>query len=135
MAVFALPSSRPRAELLPYTPGAAVPPPLWKEDLPTRVTLETNGSVPTLLILRDQLTPGWRATLDGNPVPIQRQEETQIFRVVKVPEGRHTVVFHYEPASFRLGLYLACLSLLLLFSSAIQAPLRAERNRRSQKGI
>ena len=90
MAISALPASRPRAELLSEASNTVVPPPLWKEDLPTRVTLETDVPVPTTLILRDQLTPGWTATVDGQTVTfpaVPRLDPKQAFEYHVTAKG------------------------------------------------
>ncbi|HZP83960.1 MAG TPA: hypothetical protein VFB21_20135 [Chthonomonadaceae bacterium] len=110
MAIYALPNARPRAALT--APNS--PPVVWKEDGPTRVTLEVDAPAATTLYLADQFYPGWHATLDSQPVSISRQAQAPVFRAVAVPAGHHTVAFRYEPASFRIGLYLACLACLLL---------------------
>jgi hypothetical protein len=111
MAVFALPHPRPRAELILPTGTAPV---TWNQDDPTRVTLTVDAPSTGSLTLSDQFYPGWHATLNDHPVPITRQPDTPIFRAVAVPPGHHVVAFRYEPASFRVGLYLACLSCCVL---------------------
>jgi hypothetical protein len=80
----------------------------WLEDGPTRVTLAVNAPAPSALVLADQFYPGWRATVDGAPAPVERANG--IFRRVHVPPGRHTVTFAYRPAAFRIGLYLMLLA-------------------------
>ena len=119
MAVYALPHPLARARLVAPSPQSADrpgPAPEWKEDTPTRVTIEVAPSSPSDLILADQFYPGWHAALDGREVPLARASlpSAPIFRVVAVPAGHHTVAFRYEPASFRVGLYLACFACLLI---------------------
>ncbi len=118
LAVYALPNALPRAALASDPPAETAAPGhaslVWRQDDPTRVTLETNAPVPTILTLRDQFYPGWRAWVDDRPVAITRAADAPIFRAVAVPPGAHRVAFRYEPASFRIGLYLACLASLLL---------------------
>jgi uncharacterized membrane protein YfhO len=65
-----------------------------------------------ILNLADQFYPGWNAYLDGQTVPITRRADVSVFRAVAVPPGEHVVSFRYEPAGFRVGLYLACLACL-----------------------
>jgi vacuolar-type H+-ATPase catalytic subunit A/Vma1 len=63
-----------------------------------------------------QIYPGWKASVDGDAQPIQRAN--YLFRAVRVPAGRHTVRFRYQPTSFRAGaaISLAALTgILLLF--------------------
>jgi len=80
----------------------------WREDGPTRVILALDAPAPATLTLADSFYPGWRAALDGAPVPIERAGE--IFRAVRVPPGRHTVSFEYRPSGFRVGLFLMLLA-------------------------
>lgn len=58
-----------------------------------RVEVEANG--PGTLLLADTWYPRWLATLDEVPVAIGRADVA--FRAVAVPEGRHLVVFTYDP--------------------------------------
>lgn len=51
--------------------------------------------------------PGWRATVDGEPVPLLRANGA--LTALVVPAGRHRVLLRYRPAS--LGWGLACASL------------------------
>ena len=68
---------------------------------PERVEIETNGAQDGYLILTDAYYPGWTATIDGQPTPIERADI--LFRAVKVPVGVHQVEFRYEPRSFAVG--------------------------------
>jgi hypothetical protein len=76
----------------------------WREDGPTRVTLEATAPAATNLMLADQFYPGWHASVAGSPATIQRAEE--VFRSVAVPAGKYTVTFRYQPMGFRFGLFL-----------------------------
>jgi hypothetical protein len=68
-----------------------------------RIMVETNrrGS----LVVSDALAPGWRARLDGEPVPIERAD--MLFRAVAVPPGRHEVEMTYLPSSVPAGFALS----------------------------
>lgn len=59
----------------------------------------------SLLVLLDNIYPGWIATVDGKQTPILTADYS--FRTIQLPEGTHTVVFTYRPQSFIVGLYLA----------------------------
>lgn len=61
--------------------------------------------------------PGWRATVDGAPVPIERHE--QIFSAVSVSRGRHVVEKRYRPLLPVLGAAgsLVSFALLLIVAS------------------
>lgn len=69
---------------------------------PQRLTIDVHASTAGRVVLADTFYPGWTATVDGEETTIHRAHG--VFRSVRVPEGRHRVVFAYEPLSFRLGL-------------------------------
>jgi hypothetical protein len=62
------------------------------------------------LVTGDAYYPGWRAELDGTPVPLHRANLA--FRAVYVPEGEHLIMHRYEPVSIRIGLALSAASLI-----------------------
>jgi hypothetical protein len=117
MAIYTIANALPRARQIPTSPAtekSSYPPITWVEDTPNRITLRTGETQePTLLALADQFYPGWKATEDGLSVAIQRMPDAP-FRQVFMPPGAHTVTFRYDPASIRLGLFLACFSVLLI---------------------
>lgn len=79
---------------------------------PNRIELETQSSTPALLFLSDNYYPGWKASVDGKEVAILRANFS--FRSVALPEGKHKVIFSYEPKVFFWGLRISVLSLILL---------------------
>jgi hypothetical protein len=64
-----------------------------------------------MLILSDAYFPGWKATVDGNAVQIEKAYGA--LRGVVVPAGTHTVIMRYRPASFLIGATLSVLGLIL----------------------
>jgi hypothetical protein len=79
---------------------------------PERVLIESASVEPALLVLSDGDDPGWRATVDGVPVPIYRTNV--LLRGVEVPAGRHTVEFIYRPDPWQQGLWVGAIGLMLL---------------------
>jgi hypothetical protein len=77
---------------------------------PERVVVETNGEGAGWLVLTDAWYPGWRATVDGQPVEITRADI--LFRAVPVPPGLHRVEFEFAPASCWLGAAISLVTLL-----------------------
>ncbi|MEM7311191.1 MAG: hypothetical protein AAF682_31275 [Planctomycetota bacterium] len=78
--------------------------------LPREVILEARLAAPGLVVLADTWAPGWNATVDGEPQPIERVDHA--LRGVWVPEGTSELVFRYEPASFLVGAGLSLIGLL-----------------------
>jgi hypothetical protein len=75
----------------------------------SRVTVETDAAADAVLVLADAYFPGWHAYLDGKTA--EMVPAYHAFRAVVVPKGPHLVEFRYEPASFRLGMALSCVTL------------------------
>jgi hypothetical protein len=73
-----------------------------------------------MLVLLDNYYPGWRVTdaVTGRRLPMHRVNMT--FRGVPLPDTSREVRFRYEPASFRLGLYLALLAAMVLAAATVQ---------------
>jgi uncharacterized membrane protein YfhO len=65
-----------------------------------------------LLVLNDSNFPGWQAYVNGRAVP--SVIANYLFRGVQVPAGKSTVEFRYEPLSFRAGVGVAAVALLIL---------------------
>ena len=62
------------------------------------------------LIRRELFFPGWRATLNGEPIAIERSGE--LFQSVPLPAGDFTVRFHYAPPFINVA-HTLCLAGLL----------------------
>ena len=77
---------------------------------PQRVELVASLQHPGLVILADTYYPGWKLTIDGQPAPIYRTN--RLMRGAAVKAGRHTLVYTYDPDSFRIGGALSIVGLL-----------------------
>lgn len=71
-----------------------------------------------LLVLPEVHYPGWRVEVDGRTAPLEVHQET--FLAVRLAPGPHTVVFRYEPMSFRSGVALAILTVLALLVRGVR---------------
>ncbi len=74
-------------------------------EIPTRIELAVEMATPGLVVLADRWDAGWKATLNGAPVPVLRVNHA--LRGVVVPAGAGTLQFRYQPASFIQGALLA----------------------------
>jgi hypothetical protein len=80
---------------------------------PNEVTIDVVAAETCALVLSDAYYPGWNAAIDDEPVQIFPAYHA--FRGIVVPPGKHRVVFKYEPASFRYGVYAAFAAMLATF--------------------
>jgi len=81
------------------------------------------------LYLRLTAVPGWRATLDGRPIPLQTWDS--VLLRATIPAGRHVVRVTYWPPAFQLGLDLCAVTLTAMAVVAVTA---ATRRRRAHGG-
>jgi hypothetical protein len=121
------PSFDPRGEVILSNPPPSKPVSGGGEDsevLPSvmregqaRVEIDVTTTQPGYLVLPDTHYPGWWATVDGQPVEIL--EANHAFRAVQLNRGQQTIVFAYEPLSFRLGAWITLLGLVVLVAITI----------------
>lgn len=55
---------------------------------------------------------GWQASIDG--VEVDHIRANYVLRALKVPSGKHEIVFEFNPSSYRIGSIIALISSLLL---------------------
>jgi hypothetical protein len=84
-----------------------------RNETPTRIVVAARMETSGLVVLADRWDNGWRAFVDGKPVPIL--VANQAIRGVVLPAGRATLEFRYQSASVRLGFFLAGAAGLILF--------------------
>jgi hypothetical protein len=79
---------------------------------PQRVELVAQLDRPGLVVLADAYDPGWSLEIDGTAAPIYRTN--RMMRGAAVKAGRHTLVYAYSPASWRIGAGVSLAGLVLL---------------------
>jgi hypothetical protein len=97
----------------PGSPGVAQ----LESYAPERVVVQATARRPTMLVLTDDVFPGWKATVDGRPATIDRVD--YLLRGVPLAPGPHRVVFRYQPASFRVGWIISLVSLAAVLVTAL----------------
>ncbi len=65
------------------------------------MVVEAHPGQPALLVLTDAWHPGWRATVDGQPVDVLRVNLG--LRGVALPPGPHQVAFEFIPPGLVTG--------------------------------
>jgi hypothetical protein len=78
------------------------------------LTLRVRARSPGWVVLTDNWYPGWEATVDGAPVPIERAYST--YRAIRVESGEHTITMRFSPASWRWG---RAMSLVVLVTALV----------------
>jgi hypothetical protein len=76
------------------------------------IRLQVDTPADAYLVLSEVWYPGWRATVDGAPAPLLRANYA--FRAVRLEPGQHQVHMTFAPRSWRLGLAISGLTLLVL---------------------
>lgn len=77
------------------------------------LTVAVEATSPGLLVLSELWYPGWRATRNGEAVPVLRTNGA--LRGVSLPAGKSTVTLSFTPDSWRAGLLAAIAGWILLF--------------------
>lgn len=85
---------------------------------PREIAWQVQTDAPRLLVASEVYYPaGWTATVDGESSPIVRAN--YLLRAVPVPAGSHEVVMRFEPASYRIGLWIAGVTTFLVYLGAL----------------
>ena len=86
------------------------------QETSSNIKVEVKMETPGLVVLSDLWDNGWRAYLNGQPVPILRANHA--VRGVVVTAGKAELEFRYEPRSVAVGLRLAGLAAGVLLAWA-----------------
>jgi hypothetical protein len=76
------------------------------------IRLHVETPADAYLVLSEVWYPGWRATVDGAATPVLRANYA--FRAVRLGPGQHQVSLTFTPRSWRMGLAISGLTLLIL---------------------
>ncbi|MCP4429035.1 MAG: hypothetical protein GY803_31505 [Chloroflexi bacterium] len=96
------------------------------EYAPEQVVIRVDAEFPAALVLTDGHYPGWRATLNGQSLPIYQADA--FFRAIIVPVGQHEVVLSFVSSSFENGRLLSLLGLTLLVIGVSGSHIRTKRH-------
>src|SRR5262249_43512257 len=90
--------------------------------LPEQVQIATASPAAGILVLSDMAFPGWQAQVDGASAPILTVDHA--LRGVYLSAGTHNVMYSYGPNSFKWGVVISGLALILLIALAAWPRLR-----------
>jgi hypothetical protein len=69
---------------------------------PRKIVLNTQRNTDGFLVLSEIYYPaGWKASIDGNQIPIIQTD--YVLRGIAVPKGQHTITFTFNPESYTVG--------------------------------
>jgi hypothetical protein len=86
-------------------------------DDPDKLNVDVDVRRPGMLVVSDAWDPGWKATVDGKDVDVQRVN--YVMRGVRVGPGAHHVEFRYRPWSFTVGWIVSLVALLVLIGALV----------------
>jgi hypothetical protein len=89
---------------------------------PDHIHLSVESPDTAFLFLSEIHYPGWKAFVDENPQPIYRGN--YLFRVIDLPEGRHSVRFVFDPFSVKAGIAVTVFTLFMYLNVLIYSHAR-----------
>jgi hypothetical protein len=95
----------------PPPPAITKPKTEWTTRHMNDFELDVNAYVPSVLIISQIDYPGWKAFVDGNPVPLTRANYA--FPAIFISSGPHHVRFSFEPWTFKVGLAATVITLII----------------------
>lgn len=85
---------------------------------PNKLVYESNTSSPQLAIFSEiYYDKGWNAYIDGQPAPHLRAD--YVLRGMKVPAGKHTIEFRFEPTTVAKGETITLVSSIALYGGVL----------------
>jgi hypothetical protein len=109
--------------LAPSVPGEV----RFTSDRPGRLELEATAPAAQLLTVSESYHAGWRGSVDGEPVAVERVNGDFLGAVV--PPGRHRVTFEFAPSSVRIGRRLSLLGVAVTIALIVLAGRLHQRER------
>jgi hypothetical protein len=81
------------------------------EDRSDLMVIDVKAEYPGWIRISDSWYPGWKAELNGQPVPISRADA--LVKGVCIPSGEHRLTLTYQPTNFIPAAWLSLSSLLM----------------------
>lgn len=87
----------------------------WVSRTPNQAILQVRSDGPALLVVADNWTEAWRASVDGQPAPVLRAYTT--LRAIPVPAGQSEVRMWYDASGLRSALMISLAALAALLAT------------------
>lgn len=118
--------------VLNKTPGDTIQLTSYK---PNELTYTANSVNGGLAVFSEIYYPdGWKVTIDGKPAKEVRAD--YVLRALQIPEGKHEVLFRFDPDSVKNSETIAFIALALiglLFAATIAIPLIRKKKEKEAK--
>ncbi len=82
------------------------------------VSFVSRSDTESLVIMTDTIHSGWRARMDGQPVPVLTANLA--LRAIPVPAGSHAIDLTFSPQSYRLGAFVTLLTCSIVAAALIR---------------
>ncbi len=89
---------------------------------PNSWRMQTTAPVEQVLRLRLTNVPGWHASIDGRPLPLEPFDGVML--QADVPAGHHDIMITYWPTRFTVGLWLAAFGVIIAVGALLWEPIR-----------
>ena len=96
-----------------------------KQYAPNELRYTSENSKAGVAVFSEIYYPGWTATIDGQPVEVARVN--YVLRALRVPAGRHEIVFSFRPTSVSTTEVIAYVAFALLIAGFLFAAWRQWR--------
>ena len=97
-----------------------------KQYTPNELRYTSENSKAGVAVFSEIYYPGWTATIDGQPVEVARVN--YVLRALRIPAGRHEIVFSFRPTSVSTTEVIAYVAFALLIAGFLFAAWRQWRN-------
>lgn len=94
---------------------------MFKRENSDQFMIETSSNQNALLVLSENYSSNWKASVDEQPVPVIRANYS--FMAVPIPSDAHTITLQYIPTTFYIGCGIGCISLLIALWLIVVPPL------------
>ncbi|MPM22844.1 hypothetical protein SDC9_69303 [bioreactor metagenome] len=84
---------------------------------PNKLVYQSHSPQAGVVVFSEIYYPGWKATIDGQPVEIARVN--YILRAISVPAGKHTITMTFDPESLHVTERIAYGGLIVLLLGII----------------
>ena len=96
-----------------------------KQYAPNELRYTSENSKAGVAVFSEIYYPGWTATIDGQPVEVARVN--YVLRALRIPAGRHEIVFSFRPTSVSTTEVIAYVAFALLIAGFLFAAWRQWR--------